>query len=290
MVVFDPPGRGDGARRSAAGVETDGLGHRRLVHQSPLGFALRGERAAGKTLACSIDLERELEKNPVARQMRHSLLDYMAGEKFQPQVELKPEQVQGLFAQPSAIERLGGRVAGVDGFEPDYESQKRSTVILPLSGTRLGGRKARLSARDSAGVRRADSAQRRDDPLPPGRKPQRLDQGLFASVSADGKDWSQPVAEGTFTRDAKLKTVLFAAPVRGEVPPDNRQIRLRHRPLRLACRIGCDSGKVITLPPPLLLPPSSFPPAPFCGIIDRMKDTEKNPKTPETASIRPPRC
>ena len=32
-------------------------------------------------------------------------------------------------------------------------------------------------------------------------------------VSADGKTWGDPVAKGVFVRDAKLKTVKFAAPV-----------------------------------------------------------------------------
>jgi hypothetical protein len=32
-------------------------------------------------------------------------------------------------------------------------------------------------------------------------------------VSADGKDWGAPVAQGTFKRDANLHTIKFAAPV-----------------------------------------------------------------------------
>jgi hypothetical protein len=32
-------------------------------------------------------------------------------------------------------------------------------------------------------------------------------------VSADGKDWGAPVAQGTFKRDGNLHTIKFAAPV-----------------------------------------------------------------------------
>ena len=42
--------------------------------------------ASGKLLVCSIDLEHGLETNPVARQLRASLLRYMAGERFDPRV------------------------------------------------------------------------------------------------------------------------------------------------------------------------------------------------------------
>jgi hypothetical protein len=36
--------------------------------------------------------------NPVARQMLHSLLDYMAGPKFKPTVKLAPAEVQKLLS------------------------------------------------------------------------------------------------------------------------------------------------------------------------------------------------
>ncbi len=58
-------------------------------------------------LVSSIDLKTGLDRDPVARQMRRSLLDYVAGERFQPEVELTPEQVRELIAEPSAMERLG---------------------------------------------------------------------------------------------------------------------------------------------------------------------------------------
>jgi F5/8 type C domain len=32
-------------------------------------------------------------------------------------------------------------------------------------------------------------------------------------VSANGKDWGAPVAQGTFRKDANLHTIQFAAPV-----------------------------------------------------------------------------
>ena len=51
----------------------------------------------------SIDLEHDLEQNPVAGQMRRSLLDYMAGNRFQPKQDVAPDQLQQLLAAPSAM-------------------------------------------------------------------------------------------------------------------------------------------------------------------------------------------
>jgi hypothetical protein len=51
----------------------------------------------GRLLVTSIDLTTGLDQNVVARQMRRSLLDYMAGDRFNPTVELTPAQVRGLL-------------------------------------------------------------------------------------------------------------------------------------------------------------------------------------------------
>jgi hypothetical protein len=47
-----------------------------------------------------MDLSGDLDDRPVARQMRRSLLDYMAGDRFQPACKLAPDQVKALFKQP----------------------------------------------------------------------------------------------------------------------------------------------------------------------------------------------
>ena len=50
----------------------------------------------GRLLVTSIDLDRELEKDPVVRQMRRSLLRYAAGDRFDPSVEVDPDAVRAL--------------------------------------------------------------------------------------------------------------------------------------------------------------------------------------------------
>ncbi len=61
-----------------------------------LGLAFEGKVGGGKLLVCSMDLATDLDRRPVARQMRRSLLGYMNGDRFQPQTTLEIAQVQAL--------------------------------------------------------------------------------------------------------------------------------------------------------------------------------------------------
>ena len=61
-----------------------------------LGLVLEAKVGEGRLLVTSIDLTTGLEDNVVARQLRRSLLDYMASDRFAPTVELTPAQVRSL--------------------------------------------------------------------------------------------------------------------------------------------------------------------------------------------------
>jgi hypothetical protein len=67
------------------------------VTNRKLGLILEARVGSGKLLVCSIDLESNLEANPVARQMRASLLRYMASEQFRPALEITAPQVRSLM-------------------------------------------------------------------------------------------------------------------------------------------------------------------------------------------------
>ncbi len=64
-----------------------------------LGLVLEALVSAGKLMICSIDLERDLDSNAVARQLRSSLLHYMASENFKPDIKLSIAQVQSLLKE-----------------------------------------------------------------------------------------------------------------------------------------------------------------------------------------------
>jgi hypothetical protein len=67
-----------------------------------LGLVFEAKCRKGKLLVCSVDLKNGLGDNPVGRQFRHSLLRYVASDRFMPQVVLTPEQVRSLMAPPAA--------------------------------------------------------------------------------------------------------------------------------------------------------------------------------------------
>ncbi|HOC56661.1 MAG TPA: glycoside hydrolase family 2 TIM barrel-domain containing protein [Verrucomicrobiota bacterium] len=69
------------------------------VTNRKLGLVFEARMRAGRLLVCSIALNRDLEHNPVARQMLHSLLRYMASPKFKPAVRLEPADVRRLMDQ-----------------------------------------------------------------------------------------------------------------------------------------------------------------------------------------------
>jgi len=61
-----------------------------------LGLVFEARVGKGRLLVSSIDLERDLEVNPVVRQLRYSLLRYAASDRFAPAVELTAGAVREL--------------------------------------------------------------------------------------------------------------------------------------------------------------------------------------------------
>jgi hypothetical protein len=75
-----------------------------------LGVIFEAKVGAGKLLVCSIDLD----SRPGAQQLRRSLLDYMAGEKFQPKTEILQADFASLHFDTRIMHRLGA-TATADG-------------------------------------------------------------------------------------------------------------------------------------------------------------------------------
>ena len=53
----------------------------------------------GRLMLCSFDISSDLSNRPVARQLRHSLLDYMNTNAFKPSVALSANEVKSLTAK-----------------------------------------------------------------------------------------------------------------------------------------------------------------------------------------------
>jgi len=67
------------------------------VTSRKLGLVVEARMGGGKLLVCSIDLRKDQEHNPVARQMLHSLLHYVNSSSFKPAVALSPAAVRSLM-------------------------------------------------------------------------------------------------------------------------------------------------------------------------------------------------
>ncbi len=68
-----------------------------------LGLVWECRVGSGKLLVCSADLERDLDQRPAARQLRASLLAYMAGAEFSPKVEVSREELVHLLSCEEAL-------------------------------------------------------------------------------------------------------------------------------------------------------------------------------------------
>ena len=62
-----------------------------------LGILFEGKVGNGKLMICSVDLQKDLDKRPAARQFRQSILQYMASDRFNPSTTLDQEKVRALY-------------------------------------------------------------------------------------------------------------------------------------------------------------------------------------------------
>jgi hypothetical protein len=89
-----------------------------------LGLVWECRVGKGRLLVCTADLYKELDRRPAARQLRTSLLDYMAGKNFNPQVNVSPERLSSLLEQSktSLLSKLGAKIVEVDSEDPGNEA------------------------------------------------------------------------------------------------------------------------------------------------------------------------
>ncbi len=76
-----------------------------------LGLVFEAKVGRGKLLVSSADLENDLGKRIVARQLRESVLKYMASTKFDPQAAVSVENFRELFFPTRIMRRLGAKAS-----------------------------------------------------------------------------------------------------------------------------------------------------------------------------------
>jgi hypothetical protein len=183
-----------------------------------LGLLWECRVGSGKLLVCSADLAKDLEKRPAARQLRASLLTYMAGKHFKPKVAVSKEDLAQLLdlTQPSKLAALGAKV-----IEADSEDSANGNVAAnAIDGDT-----------DTIWHTRWEPT---NDPMPHhltvdlGREVtlngitylprQNMAHGRIAQCeiycSRDPASWAAPAARVKWTNTAELQTVRFKQPVK----------------------------------------------------------------------------
>jgi hypothetical protein len=77
-----------------------------------LGMLFEAKVGAGKLMVASADLDSDLDHRVVARQLRKSVLDYMASERFDPRVALAAGNFRQVLFDTQVMKKLGARASG----------------------------------------------------------------------------------------------------------------------------------------------------------------------------------
>jgi beta-galactosidase len=80
-----------------------------------LGLVFECAVGRGKLMVCTLDLETDLDSRPGARQLRRSLLDYMAGKKFKPATKVSATDFRAALFDTLIMRRLGATATASSG-------------------------------------------------------------------------------------------------------------------------------------------------------------------------------
>jgi hypothetical protein len=160
---------------------------------------------SGRLLVCTLDISSDLEHRVVARQLRRSIADYMAGSAFNPKTKWSEETLKsfafgsGYSATASSAHRKYPAANAVDG-DPEtfWHTDWEKGAALPASLT--------LEFQRAAILRGFTYLPRQD--MGNGRIGK-----YYVAVSLDGTEWSNVVTNGIFPNSAEKQTIEFKSPV-----------------------------------------------------------------------------
>ncbi len=180
-----------------------------------LGLVFEANVGGGKLLVCGIDLQSDLERRPVARQMLHSLLKYMNSDAFNPKAELGLAAIRELFVPAPTMAALDAKVVKVDSEAPGYpaanviDADPRTFWHTPWEPTTPDyPHEIQIDLGKAVQLKGFRYLPRQD--MPNGR----VSEYAFY-VSQGGKAWGEPVARGKFPRNPDEKLVMFDRPCQG---------------------------------------------------------------------------
>ncbi len=175
-----------------------------------LGLLVEAKVGGGKLMICSMDLAKDLDRRIVARQMRRSVLDYMAGASFAPKVALAPEQVAALFKAG------GGGASGKAKADSEAQGYEAANAVDGNPET-LWHTAWEPSPAPMPHHLVVDLGQERPVKGIVYTPRQDMENGRIAAyevyASRDGASWGEAVASGTWPNGPAKRTVNFKSPV-----------------------------------------------------------------------------
>lgn len=179
-----------------------------------LGLIFEGRVGRGRLLACGIDLP-GLSADPAARQLWAGLQAYVGSAAFAPQTELALDRLERLFVPKYAtrLQALGAKVRA-DGAARDHPAEHvidgRPDTIWHTSweeGAATFPHHLEIELAEPARLTGLSLLPRQD------RNAHGWIREYAVYVSADGRKWGAPVAQGALERGEARQTVRFATPV-----------------------------------------------------------------------------
>jgi hypothetical protein len=184
------------------------------VTARPLGLIVEGKVGAGKIVICGFDLTEGALKDPVSRQMRATLMNYLESDKCQPATDLAFDQIASLMTDPDDGKLHGVASIKASTEEEGYEAQNAidgdpNTMWHSSWEGDIPNFPHELVVEFKAPKTLAGfTALPRQD----GNQNGWIKDFAFYT-SNDGTNWGEPVIKGVFPRDEKLKTEGFSTPV-----------------------------------------------------------------------------
>jgi hypothetical protein len=178
-----------------------------------LGLVFEARVEQGKLVVAAIDLVQDLEQRPVARQLRHSLLEYMSGEQFAPATSVSLSSLHALFRSPTWLQQLEA-TARANSQQSGYEAERAidgnpdtiwHTAFGP--GSPAHPHELVLDLQGVHEIRGLTYLPRQD--MTNGRI---VNYEVYACE--DGSHWGPPVATGEWPDTRELQTVVFPQQVR----------------------------------------------------------------------------
>jgi len=172
-----------------------------------LGLVFEARIGKGKLLVSGIDLKNNLNERPVARQMLQSLLKYMDSNAFAPRRSIDAGLLQGLLRKPSLLSNA--RVTMADSETPGHEARNvidgNPDTIWHTpweQGAPAYPHEFLIELPESHEIKGFTYLPRQD-----------MSNGWIDKyqvyVSADGQNFGEPAATGSFERNRNKKKILF---------------------------------------------------------------------------------